>query len=138
MYDNTKDYIKTAKNRYYCISKEYAKDGQETFENNALLVYHTTTDNFNYHIVEIDKDDEKSDDISSLLEWAFHDIKDRTMENRFDDTIYILMGAVKYEELDETLNEYDEYTTLDCGYVIPGLIDYAKVIDHTTIAALII
>ncbi len=127
--ERTQEYIESARKRYYCIAKGNARNGQEVFENNALLLYHSTTDGLSYHIVEIDKDDSGSDDIGALLEWAFHDIKERTDEKSFDEVIYALMGAVKEEELDDTLRICDEYVTLDCGYVIPGLIEYTEIID---------
>ncbi len=93
-----------------------------------LMLYHTTTDGLNYHVVEVEKE---SDDIAGLLEAAFHDIGDRftpylkngELNLLFDNAVYTIMGAVKEEELDETLKEYEEYTNLDLGYVIPGLID---------------
>jgi len=93
------------------------------------MQYHTTNDGVMpyAHIVEIGKDDIDSDDISALLEGVFHDIKDRCDEKHFADVVYQIMGAIPENELDETLKEYDEYVTLDCGYVIPGLIEFVRV-----------
>lgn len=93
-------------------------------KNAALMQYHTTTDGLNFHVVEIDRDYVDSDDIGSLLESAFHDIKDKCDQESFDETVYQIMGAIRADELDPVLHENDEYVVLDCGYVIPGLIDF--------------
>ena len=116
---------KVARDRYDPICNSEI----EIFQNVALMQYHTTSDGLipYAHIVEISKDDIDSDDISALLEGAFHDIKDRCDEKHFEDVVYQIMGAIPENELDETLKEYEEYVTLDCGYVIPGLIDFVRV-----------
>ncbi len=96
-----------------------------------LMLYHTTADGLNYHVVEVEKE---SDDISGLLEEAFHDISDTfepyledgELNAIFENAVFGIMGAVKEEELDEILKENEEYVNLDLGYVIPGLIDVVE------------
>lgn len=112
---------KTARDRYYSISG----GDKEIFNGVDLMLYHTTADGLNYHVVEVDKDS-MTDDIGGLLEKAFHDIVDRTAEQYLEEVAYIIMGAIPFDELDPDLEKYGEYTELDLGYVIPGLIDVVE------------
>ena len=62
-----------------------------------------------------------SDDIAGALEMTLHRIleSDGTSED-----VHRIMGAViPTEEEMKELEEYDEYISIDLGYVIPGLID---------------
>ncbi len=119
--DKINELKERARDRYYSIGRD---DSHEIFIDNALLCFHSTSDGLNYHVVEIDAADIDSTDIGNLLKWAFHDIKDRTAEKAFDDVIFTIMGAIKEEALDDDLKNADMYISLDCGYVIPGLLDY--------------
>jgi hypothetical protein len=115
---------RVARKRYEVIS-----DSEEFRDGIALMQFHTTLDNLNYHVVEIDSDYVDSDDISGLLEAAFHDIKDRSDEMFFDEIIYQIMGAIKEEELELEQLTSGEYSPLDCGYVIPGYIDSVSCVE---------
>lgn len=58
-------------------------------------------------------------DISSSLEYTLHEL----IDNDYEEYVYQIMGAYIPDEDEITeLEEYDEYTNIDLGYVIGGLI----------------
>ncbi len=113
----------TAKKRYASITDA---DHEEIFPGGALILYHTTTDGLNSHVIEADKKFLRGDDLMGFLLAAFYDIKDRTSERHFSDVLFEIMGAIPESELDPDLRANEEFITLDKGYVIPGLIDAAS------------
>ncbi len=122
--------IKTARDRYYTIANGSCG---EYFDGVALLMYHLTTDGLKYHVVEIPKEHKDSTDIGGLLEGALHDIADRTAPKYLEKTVYSIMGAIPRNELSDNLFseqiEAEEYTELDLGFVLPGLIDNICIIE---------
>lgn len=79
--------------------------------------------------------EEGSDDISGALEDTLH----RIIESGNEDELYSIMGAFipSDEEMDE-LEEFDEYVSIDLGYILGGLITHiefeeeSKPIEKTT------
>ena len=122
--------IKTARDRYYTIANGSCG---EYFDGVALLMYHLTTDGLKYHVVEIPKELKDSTDIGGLLEGALHDISDRTAPKFLGETVFSIMGAIPRDELENTLFseqiEAEEFTELDLGFVLPGLIDNVSIIE---------
>lgn len=60
-----------------------------------------------------------STDISAALESTLHRILDA---GGTEDDVFRIMGAtIPTEEEREELKEYDEFTDIDLGYVLPGL-----------------
>ena len=63
--------------------------------------------------------EEGSDDISGALEDTLH----RIIESGNEDNLYSIMGAfIPTEEEMQELEEFDEYISIDLGYVLGGLI----------------
>ena len=62
---------------------------------------------------------EESDDIAGALEDTLH----RIIESGNEDELYSIMGAfIPTEEEIQELEEFDEYVSIDLGYVLGGLI----------------
>lgn len=129
--DTIIDAINTYKRRHPILTDPKEIDSE--LLSSSLLLYHLTTSGLNYYVVKIDKDFEDSTDLGGLLEGAFIDLHDSIDNDSFDSNIYVLMGAIKEEELDEDQKKYEEYSYLDLGYVLNGLIDVAEVIKNKDI-----
>ena len=61
-------------------------------------------------------------DLYGALENTLHIILDNG--GREDDVYYIMGAKIPTEDEMKELEEFEEYTSLDLGYVLPGLIDY--------------
>ena len=91
------------------LLKELLQDG-EVVANYGLTGSYST---FNCIISE------DSDDISGALEDTLH----RIIESGNEDELYSIMGAfIPTEEETQELEEFDEYISIDLGYVLGGLI----------------
>lgn len=91
--------------------KDLLQDGE------TLVNYHLHNEYF-YRNAIIAKG---SSDISGALEDTLHRILEA---GGTEDDVYRIMGAeIPTEEERNELEEYDEYTEIDLGYVLPGLID---------------
>lgn len=63
-------------------------------------------------------------DLYAALEGTLHRILDN---GGYEDDVYYIMGAkIPTEEEMKELEEFEEYMSLDLGYVLPGLIDSWK------------
>ena len=85
-------------------------------ENEVIATFTTTSSYCEYHCI-IAKD---SDDICRALEYTLHQILGA---NGTPEDVQAIMGAsVPTEEEMEELEVFNEYNSIDLGYVIPGLI----------------
>lgn len=65
-----------------------------------------------------------SDDISAALEMTLHRILEA---GGTEEDVKQIMGAeIPNEEEKDILDEFEEYVSIDLGYVLPGLIDMWK------------
>lgn len=91
--------------------KDLLQDGE------TLVNYHLHNECF-YRNAIVTKG---SSDISGALEDTLHRILEA---GGTEEDVYRIMGAeIPTEEERNELEEYDEYTEIDLGYVLPGLID---------------
>lgn len=92
---------------------------QDIKKENEAIVTITTTGDYNSHQLIMDEDIH-SDDISQIMEYTLH----RMIEEKFsNEEIYSNSGMYipTPEELEE-LEEYDEFSHVDLGYILGGLI----------------
>jgi len=91
------------------LLKELLQDGE------VIATYGLTGSYATYNCII----SEESDDISGALE----DTLKRVIESGNEDELYSIMGAFipTIEEMDE-LEEFEEYVSIDLGYVLGGLI----------------
>lgn len=90
-------------------------------EDEVLVTYHITTDGWYSRNAIIRQG---SDDISAALEDTLHRILEAGgTEN---DVMRIMGAKIPTENELKELKKYNEYISIDLGYVIPGLIDYWK------------
>lgn len=86
-------------------------------EDDKVYVFSTTSDCCNRYFIGND------DDIASSLEYTLHTL----IDNGYEDEVYACMGAyIPDDEEMKELEEFDEYVSIDLGYVIGGLIDYVE------------
>ena len=91
------------------LLKELLQDGE------VIATYGLTGSYASYNCII----EEGSDDIGGALEDTLH----RIIESGNEDELYSIMGAFipTNEEMQE-LEEFDEYISIDLGYVLGGLI----------------
>ena len=87
------------------------------------IVSITITGDYNNHQLIMDKDIH-DDDVSQIMEYTLHRMVDA---NFTPEEIYYNSGIfVPTEEYLEELEEYGEYTNIDLGYILGGLITSIK------------
>ena len=98
--------------------KDLLQDGE------TLVNYHLHNEYFYRNAIAT----KGNSDISGALEDTLHRILEAGGN---EDDVYRIMGAkIPTEEERNELEEYDEYTEIDLGYVLPGLIDIWEETDH--------
>lgn len=88
-------------------------------ENESILTMTLTGDYCQYNLI-MDDDIHSLDDISAILEYTLHRMVDAGFtpdEIRFNSGMYVPTS----DELLE-LEEFDEFTNIDLGYILGGLI----------------
>ena len=91
------------------ILKELLQDGE------VVATYEISGSYSSYNCII----SEESDDIAGALEDTLH----RVIESGNEDELYYIMGAfIPTEEEMQELEEFDEYVSIDLGYVLGGLI----------------
>lgn len=86
-------------------------------EDDKVYVFSTTSDYCNHYFIGND------DDISASLEYTLRTL----IENGYEDEVYACLGAyIPTDDEMEEFEEFDEYVSIDLGYVIGGLIDYVE------------
>ena len=94
--------------------KDLLQDGE------ALVKYHLHNEYISRNAIT----EKGSTDISASLEMTLHRILE---SGGTENNVYEIMGAkIPTEEEIKELEEFDEYTEIDLGYVLPGLIDMWK------------
>ena len=94
-------------------------------EGEVIAQYALTGSYALYYCIAPEKDgDVRSLDISAVLE----DTLRRLLEVTTPDDAYYIMGAYLPDDGDwERLGEFDEYTDIDLGYVLGGLITFFSI-----------
>lgn len=83
----------------------------------ALVKYHLHNEYISRNAIT----EKGSTDISASLEMTLHRILE---SGGTENNVYEIMGAkIPTEEERKELEEFNEYTEIDLGYVLPGLID---------------
>ena len=91
------------------ILEELLQDGE------VIATYGLSGSYSNYNCII----SEDRDDISGALEDTLH----RVIESGNEDNLYYIMGAfIPTDEEIQDLEEFDEYISIDLGYVLGGLI----------------
>ena len=91
------------------ILKELLQDGE-------IIATYSLSGSYSSYNCIISED---SNDISGALEDTLH----RIIESKNEDNLYYIMGAfIPSDEEMQELEEFDEYVSIDLGYVLGGLI----------------
>lgn len=86
-------------------------------EDEVIVNYHL----HNEYVIRNTITEKGGTDISGVLEMTLHRILEA---GGTEDDVQRIMGArIPTEEERKELEEFDEYTEIDLGYVLPGLID---------------
>lgn len=86
-------------------------------EDEVIVNYHL----HNEYVIRNTITEKGSTDISGVLEMTLHRILEA---GGTENDVQRIMGArIPTEEERKELEEFDEYTEIDLGYVLPGLID---------------
>ena len=89
-------------------------------EGEVLVEYHLTNEYVTRNAIST----AGTTDLYGALENTLHIILDN---GGCEDDVYYIMGAkIPTEDEMKELEEFEEYTSLDLGYVLPGLIDSWK------------
>lgn len=84
----------------------------------AIITFHHTADGYVSRNAITQRG---SSDIAGALEMTLHRILEAGGN---EEDVYRIMGAeIPTEEELKELEEFDDYTVIDLGYVLPGLID---------------